>query len=91
MTVVTQRQQQAQPQIVSRPNRRRKTQTPKRVQKNTQSVSLVSSSLKASLVGGTSILLLMLISLIPLPFLACLVEQRPSYSKNYSSDQMNLI
>ena len=73
MTVVTQRQQQAQPQIVSRPHRRRKSQTPKRVQKNTQSASLVSSSLKASLVGGTSILLLMLISLIPLPFLACLV------------------
>ncbi len=73
MTVVTQRQQQAQPQVVSTPRRRRRTQTQKKVQKSTQSGSLVSSSLKASLVGGTSILVLMLISLIPLPFLACLV------------------
>jgi hypothetical protein len=75
MTVVTQRQQQAQPQIVSRPHRRRKTQTPQRVQKNTQSGSLVSSSLKASLVGGIAVLTLMLMSLIPLetPFLACLI------------------
>lgn len=73
MTVVTQRQQQPQPQVVSTPRRRRKTQTQKRVQKDVRSTSLMASSLKASLVGGFSILLLMMISLIPLPFLAFLV------------------
>ncbi|MBN1994547.1 MAG: hypothetical protein JW953_17750 [Anaerolineae bacterium] len=68
MTVITQRQQH--PQIVSRPRRRVKS---KRAQKSNQPGSLVISSLKASLVGGICILLLMLISLIPLQFLACLV------------------
>ncbi len=71
MTVVTRRRQQ--PQIVTTPRRRRRTQPRKQVQKKTQSGSLVMSSLKASMIGGFAILLLMLISLIPLPFLACLV------------------
>ena len=68
MTVVTQRQQQ--PQVVTTPRRRRKS---KRAQRKSQPGSLIISSLKASLVGGFCILLLMVISLIPLQFLACLV------------------
>ena len=68
MTVISQRQPQ--PQVITTPHRRKKT---KRAQKKVQSTSLVLSSLKASLVGGVCILLLMMISLIPLQFLACLV------------------
>jgi hypothetical protein len=69
MTVITQRQQQ--PQVVTIPNRRRRIQ-PTPTQKSS-SGSVVAASLKASLVGGVCMLLLMLMSLIPLPFLACLV------------------
>jgi hypothetical protein len=68
MTVVTQRRQELQ--VVSTPRRRKKTKTR---QKSNNTGSLVLSSLKASFIGGFSILLLMLISLIPLQFLACLV------------------
>ncbi|MBN1220647.1 MAG: hypothetical protein JXM69_17130 [Anaerolineae bacterium] len=68
MTVITQPQQQ--PQVITKPRRRK---TTRRAQQKAQSGSLVLSSLKASLVGGVCILLLMLISLIPLQFLACLV------------------
>jgi hypothetical protein len=68
MTVVTQRRQELQ--VVSTPRRRKKTKTR---QKSNNAGSLVVSSLKASFIGGFSILLLMLISLIPLQFLACLV------------------
>ena len=68
MTVVTQRRQELQ--VVSTPRRRKKTNTR---QKSNNTGSLVFSSLKASFIGGFSILLLMLISLIPLQFLACLV------------------
>jgi hypothetical protein len=68
MTVITQRQQPSQ--VVSTPRRRRKT---RRSQRRKDSGSLVVSSLKASLIGGVCLLLLMLISLIPLQFLACLV------------------
>ena len=72
MTVITQRQQpQPQPQVVTTP-RRRKVQK-RKSQKSTSSGSLVVSSLKASLIGGISMLLLMSISLIPLPILAFLV------------------
>ena len=70
MTVIAQRQPQ--PQVVSTPRRRTRTKS-NRVQKKQQSSALVISSLKASLVGGVCILLLMMISLIPLQFLACLV------------------
>jgi hypothetical protein len=68
MTVVTQRRQELQ--VVSTPRRRKKTKTR---QKSNNTGSLIVSSLKASFIGGFSILLLMLISLIPLQFLACLV------------------
>ena len=68
MTVVTQRRQELQ--VVSTPRRRKKTNTR---QKSNNTGPLVFSSLKASFIGGFSILLLMLISLIPLQFLACLV------------------
>jgi hypothetical protein len=68
MTVVTQKRQQLQ--VVTTPRRRKKTKTG---QKSNNTGSLVVSSLKASLIGGFSMLLLMLISLIPLQFLACLV------------------
>jgi len=66
MTVITQQQQ---PQVITTPRRRKA----KRTQKKASSGSLIISSLKASLVGGFCVLLLMLISLIPLQFLACLV------------------
>jgi len=73
MAVTTQRPQQAQlVQPASRPVRRRKSTTVKKVQKNNKGV-LFASSLKASLVGGIGILLLMLISLIPVQYLAFLV------------------
>lgn len=68
MTVISQQQQQ--PRVITTPRRRRKS---KRAQQKAQPGSLLISSLKASLVGGFCILLLMLISLIPLQFLACLV------------------
>jgi hypothetical protein len=68
MTVVTQKRQQLQ--VVTTPRRRKKTKTG---QKSNNTGSLVVSSLKASLIGGFSMSLLMLISLIPLQFLACLV------------------
>ncbi len=70
MTVITQRQQ---PQVVTIPNRRRKTQTTKTQKSSSESV--VAASLKASLVGGVCMLLLILMSLIPLakPFLALLI------------------
>ena len=68
MTVVTQRRQELQ--VVTTPRRWKKTKTG---QKSNNSGSLIVSSLKASLIGGFSMLLLMLISLIPLQFLACLV------------------
>jgi len=69
MTVTTQRRQQ--PRFVSTP-RRRNTSQRKTVQ-NPPPGFMVASSLKASLIGGFGILLLMLISLIPFQFLACLV------------------
>ncbi|MEW5958049.1 MAG: hypothetical protein AB1801_10020 [Chloroflexota bacterium] len=68
MTVTTQRQQQAQ--LVS--STRRHSQQKRRARKP-QAGSFLASSLKASLIGGVGILLLMLISLIPFQFLACLV------------------
>jgi hypothetical protein len=68
MTVVTQKRQQLQ--VVTTPRRRKRTKTG---QKSNNTGSLVVSSLKASLIGGFSMSLLMLISLIPLQFLACLV------------------
>jgi len=68
MTVTTQRQRQTQ--LVS--TSRRQSQQ-KRKQQKSQSASFLASSLKASLIGGFGILLLMLISLIPFQFLACLV------------------
>jgi hypothetical protein len=68
MTVITQQQQ---PQVVTTPRRRQKTQ--RKAQKRAQPGSLIVPSLKASLIGGVSIVLLMSISLIPLQMLACLV------------------
>lgn len=65
MTVTTQRRRQ--PQFVSTPAVRR------RSKKTRPAGVLYTSSLKASLIGGFGILLLMLISLIPFQFLACLV------------------
>ncbi len=79
MTVTTQRRPQ-QPQFVSTPHRQQKRsstthrqQKRSRSKKDQQAGSMLTSSLKASLVGGVGILLLMLISLIPFQFLACLV------------------
>lgn len=69
MTVTTPRQNQ--PQFVSVPQRRPKQN--RRNANNPPSGFMVTASLKASLVGGFGILLLMLISLIPFQFLACLV------------------
>lgn len=68
MTVTTQRREQ--PRFVSTPQRRTAI---KRKQENPPPGFMVASSLKASLIGGFGILLLMLISLIPFQFLACLV------------------
>ena len=60
-----------QPRIIASSPRRR--QRPKKRSKSQQPGSLFASSIKASLVGGFGILLLMLISLIPFQFLAFLV------------------
>ena len=68
MTVTTQRPRQSQ--LVSTTRRQ---SSRKRGQRKSQSGSFLASSLKASLIGGFGILLLMLISLIPFQFLACLV------------------
>ena len=73
MAVTTQRPQQAQlVQPASQPTRRHKTTKVKKVQKSNGS-SLIASSLKASLVGGVGMFILILISLIPFQFLAFLV------------------
>jgi hypothetical protein len=69
MTVTTQRREQ--PQFVSTPQRR--TTTKRKRPQNPPPGFMAASSLKASLIGGFGILLLMLISLIPFQFLACLV------------------
>ena len=69
MTVTTQRGRRTS-QFVSSNPRRQNRQTS---QKAKPAGSLFASSFKASLVGGFGILLLMLISLIPFQFLACLV------------------
>ncbi len=69
MTVI--RQGRRQPQFVSTTSRRR--QKRKSRVKKQPAGSMFASSLKASLVGGFGIFLLMLISLIPFPFLAFLV------------------
>jgi hypothetical protein len=74
MAVTTQQSQQAQlVQPASRPVRRRKTTQVNRINKDKKRGSLFASSLKASLVGGFGVLILMLISLIPFQFLAFLV------------------
>lgn len=65
MTATTQRRRQAE--FVSSTRRQRN------VRRSQNAGSLVTSSLKAGLVGGFGILLLMLISLVPFEFLACLV------------------
>jgi hypothetical protein len=72
MEMTVSRQTQRQAQFVSNPNRRL---ARRRRQAKAQAApgSLFASSLKASLVGGFGILLLMLISLIPFQFLAFLV------------------
>ncbi len=69
MTVI--RQGRRQPQFVSTTSHRR--QKRKSRVKKQPTGSMFASSLKASLVGGFGIFLLMLISLIPFPFLAFLV------------------
>lgn len=69
MTVTTQRGQQSRFTTTAPGRRARRT----RSRKQQQAGSLFASSLKASLVGGVGILLLLLISLIPFQFLACLV------------------
>lgn len=72
MTATMQRRPQAQlVQPVRTKSRRRQKTT--EIQKKKSSGSLLASSLKASLVGGFGVLLLMLISLIPFQFLALLV------------------
>lgn len=71
MTITRQRQRQ--PQFVSTPTTQRRYYRQKRSVKKRQTGSMVASSLKASLIGGFGILLLMLISLIPFQFLAFLV------------------
>ena len=89
MAVTTQRQKQsqlvAQPQYIpaSQSNRQAVTRSRKQVQKKNQASGLlVTSGLKASLVGGFGFLILMLISLIdppdflPLVSLAILVIKR---------------
>jgi hypothetical protein len=65
MTATTQRRRQGE--FASSPRRQR---TLKKAQ---PAGSTIASSLKAGLVGGLGILLLMLISLVPFEFLACLV------------------
>ena len=65
MTATTQRRRQ--PEFVSSTRRQRSS----RRSQNTG--SMITSSLKAGLVGGFGILILMLISLVPFGFLACLV------------------
>ena len=70
MTATMQRRQQVQ---VVQSTRRRQPPKLKQPRKTNNSGSLLASSLKASLVGGFGILLLMLISLIPFQFLAILV------------------
>ncbi len=70
MTATMQRRQQVQ---VVQSTRRRQPPKIKQPRKTNNSGSLFASSLKASLVGGFGILLLMLISLIPFQFLAILV------------------
>mgnify|MGYP005847382333 CR=1 FL=1 len=69
MTVTTQRRGQTPQYVSSKPQR----QTRQKTQNIKPAGSIFASSLKASLVGGFGILLLMLISLIPFQFLACLV------------------
>ncbi len=69
MTVTTQRRQQSR--FPSTTPRRQVRRT--RSQKQQQPGTMFVSSLKASLIGGVGILLLLLISLIPFQFLACLV------------------
>ena len=71
MTVTTQRHQQ--PQLVSTTTRRQSPPKKRQKKQPPSSGSTLTSSLKASLVGGFGILLLMLISLIPFQFLALLV------------------
>lgn len=75
MTATMQRRPQAQLVVRSTRTSARRRQKSKsvNVQKRKKSGSLVASSLKASLVGGFGMLLLMLISLIPFQFLAVLV------------------
>ena len=69
MTVTTQRRGQSTQYVTSKPQRQARPQ-----KENIKPAgSMFASSLKASLVGGFGILLLMLISLIPFQFLACLV------------------
>ena len=66
MTATTQRRRQ-QSEFVSSSRRQRTLRRPQ------PAGSTIASSLKAGLVGGFGILLLMLISLVPFEFLACLV------------------
>lgn len=66
MTATTQ-QRRRQAEFASSPRRQRITP------RNQPAGSTVTSSLKAGLVGGFGILLLMMISLVPFEFLACLV------------------
>lgn len=65
MTATTERRRQTQ--FVASAHRQRTIRT------NQNPGSMVTSSLKAGLVGGFGILLLLLISLVPFEFLACLV------------------
>ncbi|HXV98559.1 MAG TPA: hypothetical protein VEC93_09055 [Anaerolineae bacterium] len=65
MTATTQRRRQTE--FVSSSRRQRN------ARRSQNSGSMIMSSLKAGLVGGFGILLLMLISLVPFEFLACLV------------------
>ena len=64
MTATTQRRRQ--PEFVSSTHQRS-------LKRSQNAGSMITSSLKAGLVGGFGILLLMLISLVPFEFLACLV------------------
>lgn len=70
MTVTTQRRGQTTQYVTSKPQRQTR---PTKQDNSKPAGSMFASSLKASLVGGFGILLLMLISLIPFQFLACLV------------------
>ena len=65
MTATTRRRRQ--PEFVSSTRRQRS------FRRSQNAGSMITSSLKAGLVGGFGILLLMLISLVPFEFLACLV------------------